>query len=277
MSNLKGAKLAYQTNTWGGVVGHPAGVTSIKDLYYLANGSTEEAMRDISGAGYDGFEVFDGNLMQYEGREEVFRRLMEETGLKLVGVYSGANFIYPDVFEEELHRIETAAKLAAAFDVEHLVLGGGAIRANGIREEDYRFVGEGLEKCVGIAERNGLLASFHPHLGTCVESTEQIGKVFEYTGIAFCPDTAHLAGGGGDPAELIKTYPERIKYVHLKDYRDGEFLPLGAGDLGIGGIISALAEIDYSGWIGVELDAFDDPARGAQISKRFLDEALREG
>jgi inosose dehydratase len=33
-------KLAYQTNTWGGVVGHPVGVTSIKDLFYLANGST---------------------------------------------------------------------------------------------------------------------------------------------------------------------------------------------------------------------------------------------
>ncbi len=24
-------KLGYQTNTWGGVVGHPGGVTSIKD------------------------------------------------------------------------------------------------------------------------------------------------------------------------------------------------------------------------------------------------------
>ena len=38
-------KLAYQTNTWGGVSGHPAGVTSVKDLLYLTNGSTEEAMR----------------------------------------------------------------------------------------------------------------------------------------------------------------------------------------------------------------------------------------
>jgi hypothetical protein len=24
-------KLGYQTNTWGGVVGHPAGVTCVKD------------------------------------------------------------------------------------------------------------------------------------------------------------------------------------------------------------------------------------------------------
>src|SRR5689334_15358686 len=55
-------RLAYQTNTWGGVVGHPVGVTSIKDLYYLANGSTEDALRDIATAGYEGVELFDDNL-----------------------------------------------------------------------------------------------------------------------------------------------------------------------------------------------------------------------
>ena len=47
-------KLGYQTITWGGVFGHPAGVTSIKDLNYLANGSTEEAVREIAEAGYTG-------------------------------------------------------------------------------------------------------------------------------------------------------------------------------------------------------------------------------
>ena len=58
-------KIGYQTNTWGGVVGHPGGVTSIKDTYYLANGSSEQAIRDIGEVGYDGVELFDGNLMQF--------------------------------------------------------------------------------------------------------------------------------------------------------------------------------------------------------------------
>lgn len=266
-------KLAYHTNTWGGVVGHPAGVTSVKDLYYLANGSTEEALRDISAAGYDGFELFDGNLMEYEGREDELRNLMEETGLELVGVYSGANFIFPEILEEELHKIETAARLASGFDAEHLVVGGGAVRASGILDDDFRLLGEGLEKVVGIAERHGLRASFHPHLGTCVESPEQIGKAFEHTGIDFCPDTAHLEAGGGDSAELIREYRDRIRYVHLKDLGDGKFLPLGHGDMDFGRILGALEEIGFDGWIGVELDAYDDPKKGAQISKKFLDEA----
>lgn len=267
-------KLAYHTNTWGGVVGHPAGVTSIKDLYYLANGSTEEAMRDISAAGYDGFELFDGNLMQYEGREDELRRLMEELNLELVGVYSGANFIFPEILDEELHRIETAVRLASSFGVEHLVVGGGAIRASGIREEDYRLLGEGLERVVSLAERLGLRASFHPHLGTCVESPEQIGKAFEYTGIDFCPDTAHLEAGGGDSAELIRKYRDRVRYVHLKDLGDEGFLPLGRGGMDFGGILGALGKIGFDGWITVELDAYDDPKEGAEISKKFLDKTM---
>jgi inosose dehydratase len=265
-------ELAYHTITWGGVVGHPAGVTSVKDLHYLANGSTEEALRDISGAGYEGFELFDGNLDQYAGREGELRDLADELGLRMVAVYSGANFIYPEILEDELSKIEASARFAARLGAEHLVVGGGAVRATGTREEDYRRLGEGLERVVAIANEAGLVASYHPHLGTCVESPEQLAKVFQYTGIDFCPDTAHLEAGGGDSAELISTYGDRIRYVHLKDYEGGEFLPLGQGGLDFSRIMEALDNIRYDGWITVELDAYEGPPKeAAQISKRFLD------
>ncbi len=114
----------------------------------------------------------------------------------MVGVYSGANFIYGEILEDELARIGSAARLATRLGAEHLVVGGGAVRASGTREEDYRLLGEGLERVVALAQDGGLVPSFHPHLGTCVESPEQIGKVFQYTGINLCPDTAHLAAGG---------------------------------------------------------------------------------
>lgn len=265
-------KLAYHTNTWGGVVGHPAGVTSVKDLYYLANGSTEEALRDISDAGYEGFELFDGNLMQYAGHEDELHELIDGLGLQMVAVYSGANFIYPEILEDELSRIETAARLAARFGAEHLVVGGGAVRHAGIQEEDYRLLGEGLEKVISLADEAGLVASYHPHLGTCVESPEQLEKAFQYTDIDFCPDTAHLHAGGGDSAKLISTYGDRIRYVHLKDYRDGDFLPLGHGELDFAGILDALKAIEFDGWIAVELDAYESPKEGARISRRFLGE-----
>lgn len=149
------------------------------------------------------------------------------------------------------------------------------MRSAGIREEDYRRLGEGLERTVALAEEMGLVPSYHPHLGTCVESPEQLQKVFQYTGVNFCPDTAHLQAGGGDPAELISTYSDRIRYVHLKDYEDGDFLPLGQGQLDFSGILDALRAIRYDGWVTIELDTYEgSPGEAARISKKFLEERI---
>jgi inosose dehydratase len=263
-------RLAYQTNTWGGVVGHPAGVTSIKDLYYLANGSTGEALRDISAAGYRGFELFDGNLVQFDGQEDTFRNLLAETGLAFVGVYSGANFIYPEILPEELHKIDGVAARAARLGSEHLVVGGGALRSSGTTDDDYDRFGAGLDQVVEIAGRHGLTPSFHPHLGTCAQTPEQIARVFERTSIGFCPDTAHLEAAGGDSAALIRALGDRIPYVHLKDYRDGAFLPLGQGDLDFERILDSLDTIGYDGWITVELDAWSGSLREAAIESRIF-------
>jgi inosose dehydratase len=265
-------KLAYQTNGWGGVVGHPAGVTSVKDLYYLANGSTEQALEEIGAAGYSGVELFDGNLVQYAGREAELRQLMQRAGVQLVGVYAGANFIYQEILEDELSKIEVGARLAAQFGAEHLVVGGGGVRARGIQDDDYRRLGAGLERVVALARNAGLTPSFHPHLGTMAQSPDQIARVFEHTGINFCPDTAHLYAAGGDPAELIQTYADRIRLVHLKDFKAGQFLPLGQGEMDMDGILAALRAIGYDGWIGVELDGYaGSPSEGARISKAFVE------
>lgn len=267
-------KWGYQTNTWGGVVGHPAGVTSVKDLYYLANGSTEQAIKDIAAAGYQGIELFDGNLMQYEGRLDEFRQLLADHKLSLIGVYTGANFIYRDILEEEFAKIEKVAAMAAAAGAEHLVFGGGAVRADGIRDEDYSVLAQALDRAAELAGRYGLIPSYHPHLGTCVERPDQLERLMKLTAIHLCPDTAHIEAGGGDPVAVIRAYTDRIRYVHFKDYGSGAFLPLGEGRLRFDAMMAALRESDYDGWITVELDSHEDPFQGAAISKRYIDEQL---
>jgi inosose dehydratase len=267
-------KLGYQTNTWGGVVGHPAGVTSVKDLYYMAYGSTEQAVRDISKAGYAGIELFDGNLMQYEDRRQIFENLLTEHNQKLVGVYTGANFIYPDILEDEFHKIEKVAKLASAFQAEHLVVGGGAVRASGILDSDYKALAESLDRVAELAAKYNLRPSYHPHLGTIVEKPEQLDRIMELTSIGLCPDTAHIEAGGGDPLATIKKYVKRIPYVHFKDYGSGSFLPLGEGNQDFREMAAVLRDNDYSGWITVELDSYEDPLNGAVISKNYLRDQL---
>lgn len=270
-------KLSCQTITWGGVVGHAVGVTSVKDLFYLANAPTETALREVSDAGYAGVELFDGNLVEYEDRPDDFRQLLADTALELVAVYSGANFVFPEILEEELWRIERAAALASRFGAEHLVVGGGAQRARGTTDEDYARLAESLDRVVAIAEQHRLAPSYHPHLSTIVESPAQLEQVMARSRINFCPDTAHLVAGGGDPAELIRRYAERIVYVHLKDFsaEPFAFLPLGRGELDFRAILEELDRAEYDGWITIELDAYDGaPGDAARESRQYL-ESLR--
>ena len=270
-------QLGYHSITWGGVVGHPVGVTSVKDLYYLANGSMETAVRDIASAGYTGTEMFDGNVAAYADRPAALRELLSETGVELVSVYSGANFIYGDILPDELYRVARAAELAATFGAKQLVVGGGAKRASGTTDEDYKRLAAALDKVVDIVEAAGLNATYHPHLTTIVEGPDDIARLLKDTRIGFCPDTAHLAAGGGDPAALIRRYPERIGHVHLKDAKLSplQFLPLGEGELDFPGILEAIRAAGYDGWLMVELDSYDgDPRVAAEISKKYLDRLL---
>ncbi|NME17468.1 TIM barrel protein [Micrococcus luteus] len=266
-------KLAYHSITWGGVIGDPTGVTSIKDLYYRSAGTVTDSFAPIQQAGYSGVEMFEGNLHDFSSNLGELQSRLSDHELELVSVYTGGSFIYGDALEDELHKVRSTAELAAAAGAGHLVLGGGAIRATGTREDDYKRLGGALDTVAEIAASNGLRACFHPHLGTIVQSPEQLETVFAETGIGFCPDTAHLAAGGGDPAEAVRRYSDRLTLVHLKDYdsASGRFLPLGDGELNFGDILDAVQEAHYDDWVVVELDYYDgDPAEAAQRSRQYL-------
>lgn len=270
-------RLGYHTITWGGVVGDATGVTSVKDLYYRAYGSMEQAVADIAATGYEGTEMFDGNVAAYADEPARLRDLLDAAGLQLVSVYVGANFVYADILPDELYRIQHAAELAATFGAERLVVGGGARRADGTPPDDYDRLATALDRVAEIAESNGLTASYHPHLTTIVESPDELDRLMARTRIGFCPDTGHLAAGGGDPAALIRRYPDRIRHVHLKDVTLDPFrwMPLGAGTLDFADILRALREAGYDSWLIVELDAYEgDPREAAESSRAYLNKLL---
>ena len=275
---MSGWKLGYQTNCWGALGGDGVGVTSVKDLFYRTFADMGEACVEIGAAGFSGVELFDGSLVDYADDTDGFSRLLADAGVSLIGVYSGGNYIYPDILEEELWRADRAASVAAACGAEFLVVGGGAQRADGIRDGDHEMLARALDQVCDIAERHGLTAQFHPHLTTIAENPEQIERVFALSRIGFCPDTAHLAAGGGDPAAMIRQHFDRISYVHLKDFRSEPFafLPLGEGDLNMAGIVATLAELNYTGWVTVELDSHANPRAAAELSARFLKSAMRD-
>jgi inosose dehydratase len=51
------------------------------------------------------------------------------------------------------------------------------------------------------------------------------------TDIGLCVDTGHTVVGGGDPLELVRRYPGRLRHLHLKDVNGAVLLRLQSGEL----------------------------------------------
>lgn len=267
-------KLAYEANAWGGVVGTPAAVTDLPTGYYLTPGDIGVALTAIAEAGFSGVEVFDGNLMGWEDGIEPFRSALADNGLSLTGVYSGGHFIYRDAHDDEYARFERSIAVAASAGARHYIVGGGSIRSTGRRVEDFAVMGELLDRVADRARAEGLVPSYHPHLGSLAETGEQIDALFAASSIGLCADVAHLAVGGSDPAAVIRRYADRLDYVHLKDadLTTGAFLPLGSGDIDLAAVIAEVRAAGYDDWITVELDGYLGDLQAAAVTSRtFLE------
>ncbi len=70
-----------------------------------------------------------------------------------------------------------------------------------------------------VTEEHGLDLVFHSHADTHVGTQEQIERFLDGTDpryVQFCLDTGHVAYCGADNLAIIRDYPDRIRYVHLK-------------------------------------------------------------
>jgi inosose dehydratase len=155
---------------------------------------------------------------------------------------------------------------------------------------------ENLDRLADQAAAAGLLAVLHPHVGTMVETRDDVDRVLAGSAIPLCLDTGHLLIGGTDPLELAKAVPHRIKHTHLKDVdaalaarvrsgeltytdavRAGMYTPLGTGDVDIAGIVSVLRNNGFDGWFVLEQDTILDsdptdegPVRDVHSSVAYL-------
>jgi inosose dehydratase len=140
-------------------------------------------------------------------------------------------------------------------------------------EVAWKRVFDNLDRLVEHAAGRGVQACLHPHVGTVVESRDDVDRVLEGSTVPLCLDTGHLLIGGTDPAALVREATERVVHTHLKDVDQtwatrvqqgevtysaavtgGMYRPLGRGDVDIAGIVRTLEDFGYPGWYVLEQD-----------------------
>jgi inosose dehydratase len=161
-----------------------------------------------------------------------------------------------------------------------------------------------LDRVAKLAASRGVHAVLHPHVGTMIETGDEVQQVLDGSWISLCLDTGHLLIGGTDPAELARQAPYRIAHLHLKDVdstvaakvqsgrltytqavRQGMYRPLGTGDVDVPAIVGHLRTRGYDGWYTLEQDTIlaeeptnKGPVEDVATSADYLREVLtRDG
>jgi len=153
-----------------------------------------------------------------------------------------------------------------------------------------------LDRLVERASGRGVQACLHPHVGTIVESYDDVRRVLDGSAVPLCLDTGHLLIGGTDPAALVREATARVVHTHLKDVdqtwatrvqrgevtytaavASGMYRPLGRGDVDIAGIVGTLETAGYAGWYVLEQDTVlvrepvdEGPVRDVRASVAYL-------
>lgn len=148
-------------------------------------------------------------------------------------------------------------------------------------EKEWKLLADGLNNLGRIAQDKGMKLTFHHHMGTVVQTEEEIERFMELVDpelVYLLFDSGHLSFAGIDPAKVLKKYISRVRHVHLKDIRkdmvnqsrserwsflkgvrEGVFTVPGDGDVDFAPIFQILEEADYEGWVVVEAE--QDPAK----------------
>ncbi|MFA6783465.1 MAG: myo-inosose-2 dehydratase [Sphaerochaeta sp.] len=147
-------------------------------------------------------------------------------------------------------------------------------------EKQWDQVTQGMNKLGKVAQERGLNLTYHHHMGTGIQTNEEIDRLMESTDphlVGLLYDTGHLVFSGEDLMTPLMKWKDRIRHVHLKDVRkekreqaiqekwsflkgvkQGVFTIPGDGCIDFVPIFNYLKQIGYTGWWVVEAE--QDPA-----------------
>ncbi len=255
-------------------------------------GNDRQALADIESVGFPGIQLRTAAVDAFSDRPAELKELLARHHLTMVALSSGNLGIDPALEAEEMARHTRHARFVRDVGGLYLqIIDARPKRA--ITAADYGAMGRRLTELGKRTADAGIPLGYHHHMGSLGEGPEEIERIMSAVDPRYVKlqlDVAHYLQGGGDPVAAIKKYSSQILFLHLKDVesrsaqpdqvppRPYRFVELGRGRVDLPGVMRALADVEFNGWIVVELDAVPDGARSAkeaaEVNRRYLTERL---
>lgn len=246
-----------------------------------AENSLETTLGEGKQAGYTGFEL--GNRFPHE--PEALREALEPHDLALVsGGYRGrllARGVKEEIaaLQDHLHLLHDLGARVMVFaevtDCIHDDRGAPVSHRPRMTSAQWCEFGERLTEVAEYTLSHGVRVVYHHHVGTVVESGEDVDRLMEVTGqaVGLLLDTGHLSYTDTDPLGVAQRHGKRICHVHCKDVRKeilddvrnrdvsfldavlaGAFTVPGDGCIDYLPIFESLKQDGYEGWLVVEAE-----------------------
>ncbi len=191
--------------------------------------SLKQCLREAGEIGFDGIEK--GHKMPTD--PVALKAALAPHGLQFVSGWHSLNLLTQSV-EEEKRAIQPHLDLLRAMGCEVCIVCETSNAIHGadgtplsespvLPADQWATFGADMEAIAQFTAAQGLTLVYHHHMGTVVETPEEIDLLMAHTGPAtkLLFDTGHCYFGGGDPGVVAAKHMGRVAHLHAKNVRPG--------------------------------------------------------
>jgi inosose dehydratase len=293
MLDSKNVRLGYHPNGW-----------TNDDMPELgAENTFQQCVSEMALAGFAGSEVG----CKYPTDREALKKALDLRGLTICNCWFSA-LLLTRPFEETAAALERqldflrylGADVIGASEQSYSTQGKPQSIFEGrhvMDETEWERLADGLNRLGRIARDKGMKLTFHHHMGTVVQTAEEIDRLMAMTDpdlLYLLFDSGHLSLAGVDPLSVLQKHIRRVAHVHLKDLRTavakqakqdglsfldgirkGVFTVPGDGDVDFVPLFRILEKEGYRGWVVIEAEqdpALANPFEYALKARRYIRE-----
>ncbi|MGV1831149.1 myo-inosose-2 dehydratase [Agrobacterium vitis] len=249
--------------------------------------SLDQCLDETAKIGFDGIEK--GHKFPQE--PAALKAVLEPRGLRYVSGWHSLNLLTNSI-EDEKAAMQPALDLLKAMGSKVIIVCETSNAIHGddgkpvndrpkLADSEWASFGAGVEALAEFAAAQGIALVYHHHMGTIVESEEEIDKLMANTGphAKLLLDTGHCLFGGGNPERVATNYMSRVGHIHAKNIRPviakqvrdeklsflegvrrGVFTVPGDSEGGVNfpPVLKIAGEHGYEGWLVIEAEQDPD-------------------
>ncbi|MCR9059869.1 MAG: myo-inosose-2 dehydratase [Rhodobacteraceae bacterium] len=245
---------------------------------------TEQILGEASEIGFDGIE----NGHRWPDDKEELKQLLGNHGLKFVSGWYSLNLLAQSVEDEKkaiqphLDKLKhNGCKVCIACETSNTIQAADVDISTSpvLSETAMKVFGAKMEELAEFCAGQGIDLVYHHHMGTVVETPDEIDAFMAATGPAtkllFDAGHCYFGSKGEDPALILEKYIDRVRHFHAKNVRPGVMKDIRntaksfmdgvrAGVFTVPGdeeggidftpLLKILKDAGYEGWIVIEAE-----------------------